>query len=177
VGTSSLRRVVSLREARPDLTYLPVRGNVDTRLRKVDDGEFDAIVLAGAGLIRLGLEARATEWLAASVSLPAIGQGALGIELRADDEAARAVLAPLHDANSGMAVAAERGVMVALDGDCKTPIAAHATRSVDHASLELRVMVADPDGSRVRRRESATPWPATQEEAEAFGREVGGALR
>jgi hydroxymethylbilane synthase len=177
VGTSSLRRVVSLREARPDLSYLPVRGNVDTRLRKVDAGEFDAIVLAGAGLLRLGLEARATEWLPASVSLPAIGQGALGIELRASDEAASAVLAPLHDADSGMAVAAERGVMIALDGDCKTPIAAYATRSADGASLELQVMVADPDGSHVRRRESATPWPATREDAEAFGREVGGALR
>jgi len=175
VGTSSLRRVVSLREARPDLTFLPVRGNVDTRLRKVDAGEFDAIVLAGAGLRRLGLEGRASEWLSPEVSLPAIGQGALGIEIRANDETARATLRPLHDADTAIAVAAERGVMVALDGDCRTPIAAYATRQ--GAFLELRVMVADPDGSRVRRASVRAPWPLHEDEAHAFGREVGGTLR
>ncbi len=175
VGTGSLRRVVSLREARPDVTFVPVRGNVDTRLRKVDAGEVDAIVLAGAGLRRLGLEARATEWLSVEVSLPAIGQGALGIEIRETDDVARAVLQPVHHTATAVSVAAERGVMVALDGDCRTPIAAYATRDGD--ALFLRVMVADPDGSRVRRTSARTPWPSREEDAHAFGREVGGALR
>jgi hydroxymethylbilane synthase len=177
VGTSSLRRIMSLGRARPDLVFVPVRGNVDTRLRKVDAGEIDAIVLAGAGLARLGLEARVTEWLSPEVSLPAIGQGALGIEIRAADEAARAALAPLHDAETAVAVAAERGVMVALDGDCRTPIAAYGTRTADGEDLELRVMIADPDGSRVRQASRRTPWPAREEEARAFGLEVGAALR
>jgi hydroxymethylbilane synthase len=175
VGTSSLRRTVSLREARPDLAFVPMRGNVDTRLRKVDAGEVDAIVLAGAGLRRLGLEARATEWLSIDVSLPAIGQGALGIEIRAADDATRLRLAPLHHADTAIAVAAERGVMVALDGDCRTPIAAHAVRDGD--SLVIRVMVADPDGSRVRRTSATTAWPTSEVDAAAFGRATGLALR
>jgi hydroxymethylbilane synthase len=175
VGTSSLRRVVSLREARPDVEYVPVRGNVDTRLRKVDAGELDAIVLAGAGLMRLGLAERATEWLSPEVSLPAIGQGALGIEIREGDAAAHAALAPLNDVETSITVAAERGVMVALDGDCRTPIAAYATRDGD--SLALRVMVADQDGSRVRRTSKRTPWPKVEADAHAFGREVGSSLR
>jgi hydroxymethylbilane synthase len=175
VGTSSLRRVVSLREARPDVEYVPVRGNVDTRLRKVDAGELDAIVLAGAGLCRLGLEGRATEWLSTEVSLPAIGQGALGIEIREADAIARAALAPLHDLDTAIPVAAERGVMAALNGDCRTPIAAHGTRDGD--ALVLRVMVADHDGSRVRRASARTPWPASEDEARAFGVETGTSLR
>ncbi len=175
VGTSSLRRVMSLRAARPDVTFVPIRGNVDTRLRKVDAGEVDAIVLAGAGLVRLGLEARATEWLATEVSLPAIGQGALGIEIREGDPVARAVLAALHHDETAIAVAAERGVMLALDGDCRTPIAAHATR--EGGELELRVMVADPDGSRIRSASRRTSWPDREESARAFGIEVGQSLR
>ncbi len=175
VGTSSLRRVMSLRAVRPDLRFEPVRGNVDTRLRKVDGGEFDAIVLAGAGLIRLGLAARATEWLAPEVSLPAIGQGALAVEIRAEDDVARGALAAVHDEETGLLVAAERGVMVALDGDCRTPIAAYATRATD--GLELRVKVADPDGSRIRGATKTTPWPESESDARAFGVMVGSALR
>jgi hydroxymethylbilane synthase len=175
VGTSSLRRVVSLRAARPDLELIPVRGNVDTRLRKVDAGEFDAIVLAGAGLVRLGLESRATEWLSVDVSLPTIGQGALGVEARAEDADILAVLAPLHDAETAVCVAAERGVMTALGADCRTPIAAHAVR--DGASLWLRVMVADADGSRVRTKEARMPWPSAEPAARAFGVETGSTLR
>jgi hydroxymethylbilane synthase len=155
--------------------FVPIRGNVDTRLRKVDGGEIDAIVLAGAGLLRLGLSARATEWLAAEVSLPAIGQGALGIEIRANDVTARAALAPLHDPVTAIAVAAERGVMVALDGDCRTPIAAYATR--EGSDIELRAMVADPDGSRARHGHRRAPWPESEEAAKAFGVEVGASLR
>jgi hydroxymethylbilane synthase len=174
VGTSSLRRVVSIREARPDLRFVPVRGNVGTRLRKVDEGELDAVVLAGAGLTRLGLAARATEWLSTDVSLPAIGQGALGIEIREIDDVTRGVLAKLHDAETAVAVAAERGVMVALDGDCRTPIAAHAAREGE--VLLLRVMVADPDGTRVRRASVRFPWPALEQDASALGRQVGATL-
>lgn len=175
VGTSSLRRTVSLREARPDLDFVPIRGNVDTRLRKVDEGEMDAIVLAGAGLVRLGLEARATEWLAPEVSLPAIGQGALGIEIREGDEAAAGVLASLHDVDTAIAVSAERGVMAALDGDCRTPIAAYAARA--GTTLVLRIMVADPDGTRVRRGGGITEWPASEALARAFGWETARPLR
>lgn len=174
VGTSSLRRIVSLREARPDVSFVPVRGNVDTRLRKVDEGELDAVVLAAAGLLRLGLVGRVTEWLSTEVSLPAIGQGALGIEIREGDDGARAVLAKLHDPETAIAVAAERGVMIALGADCRTPIAAHATREAD--ALLLRVMVADPDGTRVRRTSARVPWPALEEAASVFGRQVGGTL-
>jgi hydroxymethylbilane synthase len=175
VGTSSLRRIASLREARPDLEFLPIRGNVDTRLRKVDAGEVDAIVLAAAGLIRLGLETRVTEWLSMDVSLPAIGQGSLGVEIRGSDDVARQALLPLHDAETAIAVAAERGVMVALDGDCRTPIGAHGSR--DGAALLLRVMVADQDGSRVRRASERIAWPTDEDVASAFGREVGSSLR
>ena len=175
VGTGSLRRIVSLREARPDLTFVPIRGNVDTRLRKLDAGEVDALVLAGAGLVRLGLEARATEWLSADVSLPAIGQGALGVEIRESDEVARRTLSVVHDADTGITVAAERGVMVALDGDCRTPIAAYATREGD--ALVLRVMVAEQDGTRVRRASKRAPWPMSEPAARAFGVDTGSALR
>lgn len=171
VGTSSLRRSVALRAARPDLVIVPLRGNVDTRLRKVDAGEADAIVLARAGLVRLGLEGRATCVLEPEVSLPAVGQGALGIESRKGDERVIAALAPLHDAATAMCVAAERGVMAALEGDCKTPLAAHARKVGD--SLELAAFIAEPDGSRLRRASDETPWPSSERDAEAFGRELG----
>lgn len=171
VGTSSLRRAVSLRSVRPDLEIVPMRGNVDTRLRKVDAGECDAIVLARAGLVRLGLESRATYTLSPEESLPAVGQGALGIEIRDTDEATHALLAPLHDEVAARCVAAERGVMIALEGDCKTPIGAYATREGE--VLRLRAFVADPDGFRVRREEDHVLWPGSDGEAEAIGRELG----
>ncbi|HEY2517417.1 MAG TPA: hydroxymethylbilane synthase [Polyangiaceae bacterium] len=176
VGTSSLRRLVSLRRARPDLDLVPIRGNVDTRLRKVDGGEFDAIVLARAGLVRLGLEARATEVLSPEQSLPAVGQGALGIECRADDAATRAELAAMHDPESATCVAAERGVLVALEGDCKTPIGAFAERAAD-GRLRLRAFVSEPDGSRLRDAEHLFTWPQDEESAHRLGLDVGGALK
>jgi hydroxymethylbilane synthase len=175
VGTSSLRRSVSLQSVRPDVSFVPVRGNVDTRLRKVDAGEFDAIVLAGAGLRRLGLSARATEWLSVDVSLPAIGQGAIGVEARVLDERVMQVLAPLHHLETAVCVAAERGVMTALGGDCKTPIAAYAVRDEDE--IFLRVMAAEPDGSRLRRTSARASWPATEAAARAFGLETGVSVR
>jgi hydroxymethylbilane synthase len=174
VGTSSLRRMVALKACRPDLEVAPLRGNVDTRLRKVDAGECDAIVLARAGLVRLGLQERATQLLETSVSLPAVGQGALGVECRDDDEETLATLALLHDAETGICVAAERGVLVALGGDCKTPLAAHARRDGDR--LELRAFVANADGSRLRRRETTLPWPADEAAAREAGLELGRAL-
>jgi hydroxymethylbilane synthase len=171
VGTSSLRRAVALKVARPDLDCVPVRGNVDTRLRKVDAGEYDAIVLARAGLVRLGLEGQATEILSTDVSLPAVGQGALGVECREADASVRAALAPLHDATTATCVAAERGVLRALGGDCKTPIAAHAERDGD--SLRLRAFFAAADGSDVRRGERVVAWPADERGAERVGHDLG----
>jgi len=171
VGTSSLRRAVALRAARPDLVIVPVRGNVDTRLRKVEVGEADAIVLARAGLVRLGLQDRATCILEPEISLPAVGQGALGIEARVGDTNVASALAPLHDETTAVCVAAERGVMAALEGDCKTPLAAHARRV--KGALELAAFIAEPDGSRLRRASDRTPWPASEADAERFGREVG----
>jgi len=174
VGTSSLRRAVCLKAARPDLEIVPTRGNVDTRLRKVDAGECDAIVLARAGLVRLDLAARATDVLDPSVSLPAVGQGALGVETRADDEAMRGRLAPLHHAETARCVAAERGVMVALEGDCKTPLGAYARKESD--VMWLRAFVADPSGANVRRAEKRLPWPASEDLAREAGLALGRGL-
>jgi hydroxymethylbilane synthase len=171
VGTSSLRRMIALKTARPDLNVLSCRGNVDTRLRKLDAGEFDAIVLARAGLVRLGLEGRATQVLSAELSLPAVGQGALGIECRAGDSAIEALLAPLHDVETATCVAAERGVLVALGGDCKTPMAAHANRS--GARLLLRAFVANPDGSARRDGARDVAWPASESAAREVGLDLG----
>ena len=175
VGTSSLRRAVALRARRPDLAISPLRGNVDTRLRKVDAGECDAIVLARAGLVRLGLQGRATEVLSTDVSLPAVGQGALGIECREDDAEVRQLLAGIHDAETAVCVAAERGVLVALGGDCKTPLAAHAERHGD--GLRLRAFVANPDGSRLREGSREVAWPATEDEARALGLALGATIK
>jgi hydroxymethylbilane synthase len=168
--------MVSLRAARPDLDVVPMRGNVDTRLRKVDAGEYDAIVLARAGLVRLGLEARATEVLAPEISLPAVGQGALGIECREGDESTRALLGAVHDAEAGACVAAERGVLVALEGDCKTPLAAHAERD-DYGRMRLRAFVAAPDGTGRRAAEMTVAWPASDDEARAAGLDLGRRLK
>jgi hydroxymethylbilane synthase len=171
VGTSSLRRMVAIRIHRPDLEVVPMRGNVDTRLRKVDAGECDAVVLARAGLVRLGLEARATEVLATAVSRPAPGQGALAIECRADDSEMRSTLARLHDRVVATCVAAERGVLEAVGGDCRTPLGAHAER-VD-GSLRLSAFAAQSDGSNLRHGERVVAWPATEAEARAVGLELG----
>jgi hydroxymethylbilane synthase len=182
VGTSSLRRAVSLRASRPDLDIVPMRGNVDTRLRKVDEGECDAIVLARAGLVRLGLEHRATEILEPEISLPAVGQGALGIECRTDDAATIARLRVLHDEATSRCVAAERGVMVALEGDCKTPLGAYGERRVLSSpsgalELHLRAFICDPDGQNLRRAEQTVAWPASDDDARIVGETLGAKLR
>lgn len=171
VGTSSLRRALAVREARPDLVIEPIRGNVDTRLRKVTEGPYDAVVLALAGLKRLGWEARATEILSTEVSLPAIGQGALGIECREDDEATRAVLAKVAHAETAIAVAAERAVMASVQGNCRTPVAAFAERKGDR--MALRALLAEPDGTRLRRGARDVLWPASEAESARVGHDLG----
>jgi hydroxymethylbilane synthase len=174
LGTTSLRRQLQLRVLRPDLVLVPLRGNVDTRIRKCRDGEVDAVVLARAGLLRLGRADETTEVLEAEVSLPAVGQGALAVELRIDDERTDALLEPLRDVTTSRAVAAERGVLMAVQGGCQTPMAAYAIEK--YGGLWLRAFLAEPDGSRVRRGERRVPFPATDAEAEAIGRELGAEL-
>jgi hydroxymethylbilane synthase len=176
IGTSSLRRTVSVLRARPDLRVTVMRGNVDTRLRKVDAGECDAVLLARAGLVRLGLEGRATEVLPIDTSLPAPAQGALGIECRADDARARAVLAALHHPDTARAVAAERGVLVAVGGDCRTPLGAHAVRALTLGGMAIRAFVAAPDGSGYREASQVVPWPASDAEAAEAGIALGKTL-
>ena len=149
LGTSSLRRQAQLLAARPDLKIEALRGNVDTRLRRLDAGELDAIVLACAGLIRLGLESRITARLDPQVSLPAVGQGVIGIECRADDTRALNALHALDDAATRTAVEAERAFARRLAGSCQSPIAAYAR--MDRDQLRLDGLVAEPDGSRLLR--------------------------
>jgi len=163
IGTSSLRRVCQLKARRPDLDIVPLRGNVDTRVRKVDAGELDAIVLACAGLKRLGHGARITAPLSTGESLPAIGQGALAIECRTDDPKTLARLARLDHPTTAHAVTAERAFLRRLQGDCKTPLAAHAT--VDGARLTMEGLVGAPDGSKLLRHS----LEGTTEDAGAVG--------
>jgi hydroxymethylbilane synthase len=174
VGTGSLRRRVQLLAYRPDLEVVAIRGNVDTRLRKCETGEVDAVVLARAGLNRLGLSARATENIAPEVMLPAVGQGALGIEQRADDRRVSELLAPLSHSDTKILVSAERGVMLAINGNCTTPVAAFGMRQGD--SLHLRAFLAEPDGSRPRSSEITAPFPQDAEGAAAIGRSLGAEL-
>ncbi len=171
VGTSSLRRALCLKRARPDLVIEPLRGNVDTRLRKVDEGLYDAIVLAYAGLRRLGLESRATDVLATSISLPAIGQGALGIECRESDDDVKSTLLSMADDETWTCVAAERAVMAAVEGDCKTPVAAYAKRDGD--TLVIEGLLAEQDGTRPRSGARTVPFPKSRAEAERVGRDLG----
>jgi len=149
VGTSSPRRVSLIHAARPDLDTCDLRGNVDTRLRKLDAGDYDAIVIAGAGLIRLGLEARVTEWLPVETFLPSPGQGALAIEVRADDAELLAMVRPLAHAPTEAALAAERAFLAELGVGCAAAVGAYATIGRDD-QLVLRAMIGAPDGRSVR---------------------------
>jgi hydroxymethylbilane synthase len=174
IGTTSLRRGLQIKARRPDLTIMPIRGNVDTRLKKCADGLVDAVVLARAGLLRLGLAERATEVLDPGLSLPAVGQGALAVEHRAGDERVARLLAPHSHAETAVAVSAERGVMIAVEGDCQTPVAAYAVRS--GSELWLRALLANPDGSNLRRGERRVAWPRNESDANAVGRDLGDEL-
>jgi hydroxymethylbilane synthase len=174
VGTGSLRRRVQLLAFRSDLEVVAIRGNVDTRLRKAESGELDAVVLARAGLNRLGWGARATENIAPEVMLPAVGQGALGIEQRADDRAVSDLLAPLSHPDTKILVTAERGVMLAINGNCTTPVAAFGVRQGD--ALFLRAFLAEPDGSRPRSVQTTVPFPESAEAAAKIGHELGAQL-
>jgi len=149
IGTSSLRRQSQLLHARPDLTIAMLRGNLDTRLRKLREGQFDAIVLAAAGLRRLAWAHEITEYLSPEISLPAIGQGALGIEGRRDDLLIRSLLSGLNHASSMTAVLAERALLHRLQGGCQVPIAAHAT--VTGTGVRLEGLVSSVDGKELYR--------------------------
>ncbi|MAT91019.1 MAG: hydroxymethylbilane synthase [Halioglobus sp.] len=168
VGTSSLRRECQLRERRPDLRVKFLRGNVNTRLRKLDEGEYDAIILASAGLMRLGLEARIAQRIAVEDSLPAGGQGAVGVELRDDDSATLELLRPLHHEITARRVAAERAMNHALQGGCQVPIACYASYPGDGDELWLRGLVGRPDGSLLLRAQGRAPDSG----ADALGQRV-----
>lgn len=171
VGSSSFRRSAQLCGVRPDLRVESVRGNVDTRLRKLDEGQYHALVLAAAGLRRLGLESRISAALPVELSTPAPGQGALGLETRADDPTVRELLSRIEDADTRAAVAAERTVMDALGGGCSIPLGAFARVAGD--SLELFGMIATTDGDRLLR--CVESGPAS--DPEALGRRVAERLR
>jgi hydroxymethylbilane synthase len=168
VGTSSLRRQAQLKALRPDLNIFPLRGNVDTRLRKLEEGEYDAIILASAGLNRLGR----TEWIRAVLSVevmcPAVGQGALGIEVRSGDAQTRAELEFLNDAGARAATSCERALLNQLGGGCQVPIGGYA--EVTDGTIHLTAVVARPDGSKVLRENSSGRDP--EELGETVGKRL-----
>jgi hydroxymethylbilane synthase len=171
VGTSSLRRAAQVLMRRPDLRIVPMRGNANTRIRKLADGECDATLLALCGLQRIGMEAHAKEIISTDEMLPAVAQGALGIECRAEDAELRALLSPLACPTTTACINAERAFLAALDGTCRTPVAALATIQSDR--LSLRAMLFTPDGKR--------HWEAAREgavaDAAAIGEDAGRAVR
>lgn len=169
IGSSSLRRAAQVKHRRPDVRMAPVRGNVNTRLAKLDAGDYDALVLAGAGLQRLGLADRITEYLPIETSVPAAGQGALGIECRADRDDLRALLSTLDEPAVARCVMAERAVTRALDADCALPVAAYAEERGD--AIHVRARVGSPDGSTLLHAE------ATDRDPEAAGRRAAEDLR
>ena len=170
VGTSSLRRQAQLLARRPDLTLNFLRGNVNTRLAKLDAGEYDAIILAAAGLIRLGFAARIRDCISVEASLPAGGQGAVGIECRSADVQIQALLAPLHHRETALRVTAERALNKHLNGGCQVPIACYAL--LEGEQLWLRGLVGQPDGSQLLCAEAR----AASQDGEALGVQVAGAL-
>ncbi|ENM3879333.1 TPA: hydroxymethylbilane synthase [Vibrio cholerae] len=155
VGTCSLRRQCQLKAARPDLVIKELRGNVGTRLSKLDAGEYDAIILAAAGLKRLELESRIRSFIEPEQSLPAVGQGAVGIECRVDDQRVRALLAPLNHADTADRVRCERAMNLTLQGGCQVPIGSYALLEGDN--IWLRALVGEPDGSQIVRGEIRGP--------------------
>jgi len=175
VGTSSLRRQVLLQALRPDLRIEPLRGNLDTRLRKLDEGQYDAIVLAAAGLKRLGLAERIRATFEPTAMLPAAGQGALGIEVRSDRKDLIDALAPLAHQPTWLTVAAERAVSRAMGGSCSMPLAAHGTLAA--GVLQLDAAWGDPDGQAPLVRAQASAPVGTLAQAEALGEAIAQRLR
>jgi hydroxymethylbilane synthase len=171
LGTASLRRQAIIMRLRPDLKVTPLRGNVETRLRKLEDGQVDATILALAGLKRLGLVQHATKIMEATEFLPAVGQGAIGIETRADDKRVRDILAKIDHADTSTAVACERAFLAELDGSCKTPIGGHATLS--GGVLHFRGLIVKPDGSAAHETSVAGPRAS----ATTIGADAGRALK
>jgi len=170
VGTSSLRRRCQLKHLRPDLTVSDIRGNVGTRLKKLDEGQYDALVLAVSGMLRLELEHRITARLDTEQLVPAIGQGALGIEIRRGDAGVLSLLAPLDDANTHLCVGAERAVSRRLNGGCLAPVAGYAT--LQGNAVHITALVGRPDGSEMIH--DTTSGPAA--DAESLGEELGARL-
>jgi len=170
VGTSSLRRQAQLKAVRPDLDIHPLRGNVDTRLRKLEQGEYDAIILAFAGLKRLGKTELIKQIIPADIMCPAAGQGALGIEIRLGDTKTRELLAFLNDANARAATTCERALLNRLGGGCQVPIGAFT--EIRSGNLHLESIVADPDGSKLLR----DSRDGRIEDAEELGKDAGAAL-
>lgn len=173
VGTASLRRQALVLLARPDVKVVPLRGNVGTRLRKLADGQVDATLLAVAGLKRLGRADQDHAILEPEEMLPAVAQGAIGLEIRQNDARTREWLAAIHDEASACEVAAERACLEVLDGSCRTPIAALARLRDSNGALHLRALVAWPDGSKALRAERR----ADPSDAAAMGRDAGAELR
>jgi hydroxymethylbilane synthase len=171
LGTASLRRQAIAKRARPDLRVTPLRGNVETRLRKLDAGEVDATLLALAGLRRLGLVEHVTSIMSAEEFLPAVGQGAIGIEVRKDDTRVCDILASIDHAETSIAVACERAFLAALDGSCRTPIAGHATISGD--AIQFRGLIARPDGSAAH----DIAGTGTRKDAASIGTDAGRELK
>jgi hydroxymethylbilane synthase len=171
VGTASLRRQAIVKRLRPDLEVVPIRGNVETRLRKLDDGVVDATLLALAGLKRLGLTDAVTSIFAVDEFLPAVGQGIVAIETRTDDRSTRTLLDAINHTETATALTAERAFLAVLDGSCRTPIAGHAT--IAAGRLRLRGLIAKPDGS--------ASFECTREgltsEAAALGHDAGAELK
>ncbi|MFC4622680.1 hydroxymethylbilane synthase [Comamonas nitrativorans] len=175
VGTSSLRRQVLLHGLRPDLQIVPLRGNLDTRLRKLDEGQYDAIVLAAAGLKRLKMDERIRSIFEPEEMLPAAGQGALGIEIRSDREDLRTALAPLVDMPTWLRVTAERAVSRGMGGSCSVPLAAYATLEGD--TLSIRAAWGDPEGQQPLVRAQQQASVTTLAQADALGLAVAQALQ
>ena len=166
IGTSSVRRTAQLHTLFPRASFAPIRGNVDTRLRKLDEGGYDALVLAAAGLRRLGLGARITTVLPVEHCVPAPGQGIIAIETRADDRSTQRMLEPLNDARAASSLRAERALVAALGGGCQLPLGGLALH--DGGSLEMHAVVATPDGRRMLKRRGRAPVA----EAESLGQRI-----
>lgn len=172
VGTCSLRRQAQILAHRPDLKIVALRGNVDTRIKKLESGVADATILAVAGLTRLGMDHRISSILDTDIMLPSVAQGAIGIEIRRDDERMKKLLAPLNHKKTSQCVTAERTVMKILDGSCKTPLAAYA-QFISDGEIKLEALAAKPDGTSIVRLSQT----GTADKAENLGVELGQKLK